>query len=202
MSIDLSLYLIVEGVSQQPSRYLPIVRLALKNGVTAVQLRQKHSSLLQKYSMALYLRQITNEFGVPLIINDHVDIAMAVNADGVHVGQQDLPCQCVRSLLGKSKVIGCSVSSQKDIALTHVDSVDYLGVGPIYSTETKKNAAPEIGMNGLKQTRALSLKKPLVAIGGIDVTNIAAIRALGVGVAVSSAICQAQDPAKASRLLC
>ena len=202
MPINLSLYLIVEGLDANPEQYMPVIRDALDNGVTAVQLRQKQCSMREKYLMAQHLRKLTLEFKVPLIINDHVDIAMAVDADGVHVGQQDLPCESVRSLLGKHKMIGCSVSSTQECMNTDMDTLDYIGVGPIYKTNTKHDAASVIGIKGLMQIKALGCQKPMVAIGGITAMNMIDVRAQGVGVAVSSAICLAKNPAKASQLLC
>ena len=154
--------------------------------------------LFESLETALALKQALAGSGVPLIINDQVDIALAVDADGVHVGQSDLPPAVVRQLIGSDKLLGLSVASAEQLAASSLDGVDYLGVGPIYPTSTKTDAAPVLGLAGLAELLpAISL--PVVAIGGIQLGTCTPIMAVGAhGVAVVSAICGQPDVAAAT----
>ena len=154
-------------------------------------------------NLALDLLPLTRRHGVPLIINDHVDVALAAGADGVHIGQNDLPPDVARKLLGAHALIGLSVSDarQVDHANTLGAMIDYVGVGPVFDTPTKPDASAACGIDGLAALCARS-QQPTVAIGGIQLHNAAAVKRAGPGgIAVVSAICTAADPHLAAQRL-
>jgi thiamine-phosphate pyrophosphorylase len=175
-------------------------RVAAENGATVVQLRAPNWKKRQWLETAQALKAVLAPFGVPLIINDHVDIALAVDADGVHVGQGDLPVAETRRLIGPQKILGLSVSNADQLAAVP-EGVDYLGIGPAYPTGTKLDAAAVLGVErftGLVAATTL----PVVAIGGINVGNCAPLFAAGAqGVAVVSAVCGQGDVAAAASAL-
>jgi thiamine-phosphate pyrophosphorylase len=180
---------------------LDIVKAAVQGGVTCVQLREKESSTLEFIEQALTVRNFLKDRGVPLIINDRVDIALAVEADGVHLGQTDMPLAIAQKIIGDSMIIGISAESLKDAIEAEKGGADYLGVSPIYATPTKTDTAPPLGLEGLRAIRE-AVKLPLVGIGGLNQDNAAeVIRSGGNGVAVVSAIVAAGDPANAARSL-
>jgi thiamine-phosphate pyrophosphorylase len=149
----------------------------------------------------LAVRDFLRDRGVPLIINDRVDVALAVAADGVHLGQTDMPLKTAQKIVGGSMIIGISAESVEDAVEAESGGADYLGVSPIYATPTKTDTAPPLGLEGLHAIRE-AVKLPLVAIGGLDQHNAAAvIRSGGDGVAVVSAIVAAGDPGGAARNL-
>lgn len=174
---------------------------AAKNGATAVQLRAPDWHKRELVSCARALKKGLTPLGVPLFINDHVDVALACRADGVHVGQRDMtPADC-RALLGPDVLLGLSVSNLDECRAVDPALVDYIGIGPIMSTSTKPDAAPAVGLNGLQAIARLS-PVPNVAIGGIKAAHVADIMAHGAnGIAVVSAICGQPDPAAATRHL-
>lgn len=199
--IDYSLYLVTDrGLSR--GRPTPdIVRAAVRGGVTCVQLREKACSTREFIAEALAVRDFLKSRGIPLIINDRVDIALAVGADGVHLGQGDMPLSMARSILGKSKIIGISAESLRDAVEAESAGADYLGVSPIFATPTKTDTAAPLGLEGLRAIRR-EVKLPLVAIGGLNASNAAAVIAGGAdGVAVVSTIVAAEDPERAAREL-
>jgi len=198
---DYSLYLVTDETLAGARGVEAVVRAAVEGGVSVVQLRAKAAAgrafLEQVLRLAAWLRQR----GVPLIINDRVDIALACDADGVHVGQDDLPCADVRRLVGPNRIIGVSVSTVAEALQAQRDGADYLGVSPVFATPTKPDAPPAAGLDGLAAIRS-AVRLPLVAIGGISEQNAAAvIRAGADGIAVVSAIMAAVDPAAAARAL-
>jgi len=197
--LDLSLYLVLDpDMCGGHAAALHTADLATRNGVTVVQLRAPEWKKRAWLVLARDLKALLAPRGVPLIINDHVDIALAADADGVHVGQKDLPVDVVRRLIGPDKLLGLSTSSQADLRGVDTELVDYVGVGPVYPTGTKKDANPVLGVPKLAELLA---EKPLpaVAIGGIGIAQTAEVIAAGAdGVAVVSAICAATDPAAAS----
>ena len=200
MAPDYTVYLVTDA----PERYargLPMeVDAAVSGGVSIVQYRATAGARRTHYETALALRDLLRARRVPLIINDAVDLALAINADGVHVGQSDLPVAIVRRLVGPTKIVGLSITDPGQLAAVTRD-VDYLGVGPIFPTPTKADAAPAIGLDGLRQITALATL-PIVAIGGINLANAASVFAAGAhGVAVVSAFSQAGDPAAVARAL-
>ncbi|MDN0084746.1 thiamine phosphate synthase [Crenobacter sp. SG2305] len=196
---DLSLYLVLDpDMCGGHAAALRTADLATRNGATVVQLRAPEWKKRAWLALAVDLKALLAPRGVPLIINDHVDIALAADADGVHVGQKDLPADVVRRLIGPNKLLGLSTSSLADLRGVDADLVDYIGVGPVYPTGTKKDANPVLGVVKLTQ---LLVEKPLpaVAIGGIGIAQAAEVIGAGAdGVAVVSAICAATDPAAAS----
>jgi thiamine-phosphate pyrophosphorylase len=178
-----------------------VVLSAVRGGVTVVQLREKNASTREFVALGRALRSLLRPWGVPLLINDRVDVALAVGADGVHVGQSDMEVEDVRRLMGPTALVGLSVESvAKAKEATHLD-VDYLGVGPIFPTGSKADLAPLLGLEGLSAVRACSAL-PLMAIGGIQAHNAQDVVAHGAdGLAVISAICAAPDPESAARQL-
>ncbi|MFQ0971836.1 thiamine phosphate synthase [Gilliamella sp. BG1] len=193
--LDLTLYLVLDpllcgGINGMVNT----TKIAVSNGVTAIQLRSEHEfSGKDWYYAALALKEALNDTSVPLFINDHVDIALAVDADGVHIGQSDLPVDVARQLIGKDKWLGLSVTNQQQLEAVPWQQVNYIGIGPIFPTITKKNTTVAIGTEQL--TELVKLKQcPAVAIGGIDENNITNIIQTGIdGVAVVSAICGKKD---------
>jgi thiamine-phosphate pyrophosphorylase len=200
-SIDLSLYLVLDpDLCGGPAAMVQTARLAAANGATVVQLRAPKWKKRQWLETALELKSVLAPFAVPLIINDHVDIALAVDAEGVHVGQDDFPVAAARRLLGADKILGLSVSNLAKLEVVP-EGVDYLGIGPVYPTGTKLDAADVLGVQRLGELVAVS-RWPVVAIGGINAANCAPIFSAGAkGVAVVSAICGQNDPVAATVLL-
>lgn len=198
-SLDLSLYLVLDpDLCGGAEGMVRTARLAAENGATVVQLRAPHWKKRQWLETAAELKAVLDPLGVPLIINDHVDIALAVDADGVHVGQADLPAVVVRRLIGPDKWLGLSVSNAEQLAAVPHDVVDHLGVGPVYPTGTKTDASPVIDLTAFASLVAAS-RWPVVAIGGIQAGNCLPLLQAGArGVAVVSAICGQDDPAGAT----
>jgi thiamine-phosphate pyrophosphorylase len=200
-NIDYSLYLVTDRGLAKGRTTLEIVRAAVEGGVTCVQLREKECSTLQFIEQAMAVKDFLQDHGVPLIINDRVDVALAVAADGVHLGQTDMPLRAARKILGDSMLIGISAESLEDAVEAESGGADYLGVSPIYATPTKTDTARPLGLAGLRAIRE-AVKLPLVGIGGLNRDNAAKVIGSGAdGVAVVSAIVAAGDPAGAARSL-
>lgn len=200
-AVDLSLYLVLDpDLCGGPDGMVRTARLAAANGATVVQLRAPTWKKRQWLETAAALKAALAPFGVPLIVNDQVDVALAVDADGVHVGQDDLPPAEVRRLIGPHRILGLSVSTAAELADVP-GGVDYLGVGPVYPTGTKPDAAAATGMDLFAELVAATAL-PVVAIGGIHGGNCAPLFAAGArGMAVVSAICGQPDPAQATLAL-
>ena len=191
---QLELYLVTDRGLSLGRSILDVVCEAVRGGVTMVQLREKECSSREFLELAVALKERLSGTGVPLVINDRVDIALASGADGVHVGQSDLPCDIVRRLVGSDKIIGLSVESVEDAMKANDCDVDYIGVSPVFSTPTKTDTAPALGYEGLRAVAGLS-RHPAVGIGGINAGNAAEIIRCGAdGIAVVSAIMSAPDP--------
>ena len=199
--VDLSLYLVLDpDLCGGPDGMVRTARLAAENGATVVQLRAPNWKKRQWLETARELKAVLAPLGVLLIINDHVDVALAVDADGVHVGQADLPVAETRRLIGPGKILGLSVSNTVQLKAVP-DGVDYLGIGPVYPTGTKLDAAAVVGARMFAELVAAT-RLPVVAIGGINADNCAPLFAAGAkGVAVVSAICGQGDPARATKNL-
>jgi len=197
----LHLYLVTDRAMLQRRALAAMVREAVAGGVTAVQLREKDAGGHDFYRLALELKEVLAGTGVPLIINDRVDVALAAGADGVHLGQHDLPLAAARRLVGESMFIGLSVNTIAEARQAEAEGADYLGAGPAYATATKLDTDPELGPDGLRRiVDAVSI--PVVAIGGINAANLPSLRGLGLaGVAVVSAICASPDPRHAAAAL-
>ena len=178
-----------------------VVLQAVRGGVACVQLREKDLSTRAFLEETARIKALLSPLNVPLLINDRVDVALAVGADGVHVGQSDMPCEVVRRLLGPAAILGLSVETWQDVERAQDQPVDYLGVSPIFETPTKTDTRCAWGLEGLARIRAYS-RHPLVAIGGLNASNLAdAVRAGADGIAVVSAVCAAPDPGQAAREL-
>ena len=192
----LRLHLVTDSALCGGRGVLAVVEAAVAGGVSCVQLREKSLPTRAFVERARALKVWLAPRGVPLIINDRVDVALACGADGVHVGQRDMAPEDVRRLM-PGALIGLSVESVAQLEAAEAAPVDYYGVSPVFATATKADAAPALGLAGLERLRALT-SRPLVAIGGIDAGNAAAVMAAGAdGLAVVSALCAAADPAAA-----
>lgn len=192
-SFDTSLYLVTDRSSMGDYEFESKIRSAVEGGCTMVQLREKNINSYLMYQRALSIKKITDEYHIPLIINDRLDIMLAVGADGVHLGQQDIPVKIVRRLIGKDKIIGVSAHCPEEAEKAERDGADYLGVGAIFPTETKKDIiiTPVDVLREIKETVSV----PVVAIGGINQNNINTLKGSHVdGVAVISAIMKSKDP--------
>jgi thiamine-phosphate pyrophosphorylase len=172
---------------------------AVRGGATMVQLREKEATTRAFVDEARALKAALAPFGVPLAINDRLDVALAIDADGLHVGQDDMPVETARRLMGPGKFIGLSITAVEQVLRPDAEAADYLGVGPIYAQQTKADAAAPLGVDGLRRLRGLT-GKPIVAIGGLTSDNSAPVLAAGAdGLAVVSAIVAAADPEAAAR---
>ncbi|MCO6431515.1 MAG: thiamine phosphate synthase [Deltaproteobacteria bacterium] len=199
--LDLSLYLITDRKLACGRPMEAVVQEAIDGGITALQLREKHCEGGDFLKMALRLREITAEAGIPLIINDRIDVALAADADGVHLGQTDIPCEYARRLLGPEAIIGLSVTNVEQARRAQQLDLTYIGVGPIFFTMTKENGRSPIGFEGLRAISQESTHR-IVAIGGIKRVSVKeAIEQGAEGVAVVSAIMAAADPRIAAQEL-
>jgi thiamine-phosphate pyrophosphorylase len=195
---DLSLYLVTDRALSGPRGVVETVRRALAGGVTMVQLRDPDAKTRPLLAEARALAALLKPLRIPFIVNDRVDVALAADADGVHVGQSDMDASDARRLIGPDRILGLSITEASQLSDPGLALVDYLGVGPIFSTATKPDAAPPLGLEGLSAIRAMT-RLPIVAIGGITPENAAAVIAAGAdGVSVVSAIVAAPDPAVAA----
>jgi len=195
------LYLVTDEKMSLDRDISYVVEQAVEGGVTMVQLREKELNTREFIKRSLNLKKLLSKYDVPLIINDRVDIALAVEADGVHVGQSDMPYEYVKRLIPKKMMLGLSVETLDQAVEAEKYDLDYLSVSPIFFTPTKTNLYREWGIEGLRKLRSIT-KHKLIAIGGINSSNVAeVIRAGADGVAVVSAICAAEDPKATSKEL-
>lgn len=196
--IDYTLYLCTDRDLMSSATIEENVELAIKGGCTVIQLREKNYSSKEFYDLAVSVKKITDKYNVPLIINDRVDIAMAVDAAGVHIGQSDLPADVVRRIIGDDKIIGVSTAKLDEALKAVKDGADYLGVGAMYSTDTKTDARP-VTMEELKEIRK-NVDIPIVVIGGINMNTLGNFKNMGIdGLAVVSAIVAQPDVEKAAK---
>lgn len=196
--IDYTLYLCTDRDLMSSATIEENVELAIKGGCTVIQLREKNCSSKEFYDLAVNVKKITDKYNVPLIINDRVDIAMAVDAAGVHIGQSDLPADVVRRIIGDDKIIGVSTTKLEEALKAVKDGADYLGVGAMYSTDTKTDARP-VTMEELKEIRK-NVDIPIVVIGGINMNTLGNFKNMGIdGLAVVSAIVAQPDVEKAAK---
>jgi thiamine-phosphate pyrophosphorylase len=197
-NIDYSLYLVTDRGLARGRSNIEIVTAAVRGGATVVQLREKDCSTREFIKQGLAIKEFLKDHGVPLIINDRVDVAQALKADGVHLGQTDMPLGLAKMILGDAMIIGISAESLQDAIEAVKGGADYLGVSPIYATPTKTDTAPALGLEGLRAIRK-AVKLPLVGIGGLNTKNAADVIRNGAdGVAVVSAIVAADDPETAA----
>lgn len=196
--IDYTLYLVTDRRLMSTAAIEESVSLAIEGGASVVQLREKECSSREFYELALRVKRITEPHNVPIIINDRIDIALAANADGVHLGQSDIPCREARKILGAEKIIGVSAALPEEAAQAQADGADYLGVGAVFTTQTKTNTRP-VTPEIIKQIRA-AVTIPFVVIGGINSENIKQLYGLGInGAAVVSAVVAQPDITAAAR---
>jgi thiamine-phosphate pyrophosphorylase len=199
--LDLSVYLVTDRPLARGRDLVDVVLAAVRGGATVVQLREKEASAREMVELGRALLGRLRPLGVPLIVNDRVDVALALGADGVHVGQSDLPPEVARRLLGPDALVGLSITGPEDLPTLDPSVVDYAGVGPLFPTASKADASPALGLEGFARLRR-QLPVPVVAIGGITPANASAVIAAGAdGVSVVSAICSADDCEGAASLL-
>ena len=195
---DLSLYLVAGPGDTRGRPLLDVVLEAVRGGVTAVQLRWKDAAGRAFVEQARALADALRPLGIPLIVNDRVDVALASGADGVHVGQDDIAPSDVRRTAGERLLIGLSVTCIEEARTVDPRIVDYVGLGPAFTTPSKADAARPLGLEGMRAACGV-LAVPSVAIGGITAANATSVVATGVaGIAVVSAICGADDPRRAA----
>ncbi|WP_432486874.1 thiamine phosphate synthase [Kineococcus sp. SYSU DK018] len=196
---DPSLYLVTDTAMCGPRGVPAVVGEAVAGGVSAVQVRGKGASDRDLLALVRAVQDVLRGTGVPLVVNDAVDVALIAGADGVHLGQSDLPAQEVRRLVGPDVLVGLSVSSVEEVRAVPAGVVDHLGVGPVHATGTKTDAAAPLGPDGVHAVVRAAAGTPCVAIGGLHAGNLHELRGTGVaGFCVVSAVCAAPDPRAAA----
>lgn len=199
--IDYSLYLVTDRGLSKGRLTSEIASAAVSGGVTCVQLREKHCTTRRFIEEARALKSVLISNNIPLIINDRIDVAMAVEAQGVHLGQRDMDIADARKIVGRSMVIGISAESYEEAVQAEEEGADYIGISPVFATTTKVDTGNPLGLKGVRRIRQ-SVAIPLVGIGGINAENAAGVVGAGAdGVAVVSAIVSAQCPETAARTL-
>ena len=197
---DYSVYLVTDSRNNTEEEFLSTIEEAIKGGTTIVQLREKTASTKDFYQLALKVKEITSKYGVPLLINDRIDIAIAIDSDGVHVGQDDMPADIARSIIGDEKILGVSASTVDEAIKAQVDGADYIGSGAVFPTSSKDDA-DSVSKEELKEI-VDSVDIPVVAIGGINLENASSLKDTGIaGFSVISAIMYAEDSKVASSKL-
>jgi thiamine-phosphate pyrophosphorylase len=204
--LDLSLYVLIDPAQLDGQDCAEVARLAADGGATLVQYRDKHGTTRQMIANAIAIKQALAPFATPLLINDRVDVAMAAGADGVHLGQDDMPTAMARALLGDDALIGITLKTAQDIEQAELGVIDYGCIGGVFATTSKQNNMPPLGLQGLGSLvdlwRARDGDMPLAAIAGINLHNAASVIQSGVdGVAVMSAVTAAADVKNAASLL-
>lgn len=199
--VNYNLYLVADrSILGEDKDFLQSIEDAISGGVTLIQLREKKSSTRKFYNIAKQVKKITSKYNIPLIINDRLDIALAVNAEGLHIGQDDIPLPIARKILGPNKIIGVSASNLDEATKAKKDGADYLGVGAVFPT-TSKDDADSVSINTLKLIKG-KVKIPVVAIGGINLENTHKVMKTGIdGIAVISAILKSDDIKNAAQNL-
>lgn len=198
--MDYTLYLVTDRTLAGARDFDDLVGRAVRGGCTLVQLREKDASSGELYERALRLKRVTDYFHVPLIIDDRVDIMLAIDAAGVHLGQSDLPAEAARRLIGPDKILGVSARTVEEAEAAESAGADYLGVGAVFPTATKTDAEP-VARETLAAICA-AVRIPVVAIGGLNAKNILLLEGSGIsGAAVVSAVMGAEDPEEAARKL-
>jgi len=194
-------YLVTDRSFSRERSTREVVEAAVAGGVSVVQLREKDLSTRRFYEEGLEIRGLLRSARVPLIINDRIDLALALDADGVHLGQDDMPLEIARSILGPHRIIGWSINRLEEITAEAECLADYLAVSPVFFTSTKSDISRPWGLDGLRRARTLATL-PLVAIGGVNAQNAREVSAAGADcIAVVTAITVADDPEQATRHL-
>lgn len=200
MNVDYTLYLCTDSGLMSSETVEQSVEKAILGGTSVVQLREKTASSRELFELAGRVKQVTDRYGVPLIINDRLDICLAVGAAGVHLGQSDLPCAEARRILGADKLIGVSAATPEEAAKAQADGADYLGVGAVFTTSTKINTRP-VSVETIRAIRG-AVSIPFVVIGGVNAENIRKLYGLGInGAAVISAVIAQPDITAAAKTM-
>lgn len=195
------LHVLTDTALQNRFSHIRLTEMAIAGGADAIQFRQKQGSTRELIETACRMKDLCAGAGVIFIVNDRVDIAIASNADGVHLGQDDFPIPLAKRLLGNDRIIGGSAGNIKEAMKCLDEGVDYIGLGPVYPTRSKDDAGPATGIMLMRQL-VKDIHCPVIAIGGMNEKNVSEIiRAGAHGIAVISAVCCAEDPEKAARIL-
>jgi thiamine-phosphate pyrophosphorylase len=199
--MDWTLYVITDAKLSRGRSHLEVAQAAIEGGASIIQFRDKEMSTRQLVETARKMKELTDEARIPLIINDRLDVALAVDADGVHVGQDDMPAALARQLIGPHKILGVSASTVEEALQAEREGADYVSASPVFTTPTKPDAPPPTGLEGLRAiVEAVNL--PVIAIGGINEKNAAEVIEAGAqGIAVISAVISAPDIVAAARYL-
>jgi len=195
------LHILTDTVLQTCFSHMELAGLAINGGADTIQLRQKSGSTREMIRVATQMKQLCADNGVTFIVNDRVDVAIAAEADGVHLGQEDFPVPLARELLGEERVIGGSASTMEEARKCLSEGADYVGFGPVYPTTSKDDANPVSGVAILKQV-VEAIPLPIIAIGGVSAENLPGVVRVGAhGIAVISAVCCQENPEQATRAL-
>lgn len=191
-NVDYKLYLVTDRGVLGERDLIQSVEAAIKGGTTIVQLREKNCSSADFYELALKVKEVTLKYNIPLIINDRLDIALAIKADGLHIGQEDLPLTVARKIVGKDMIIGVSATTLEEALIAQEQGADYVGIGSVFPTSTKLDAK-SVSLDQLHEIReAISI--PIVGIGGINEENVTDLMKMKIdGVAIVSAILGKED---------
>jgi len=195
------LHILTDTQLQKRFSHSELTEMAIAGGADTIQFRQKHGSTRELIDTAMEMKELCARAGMTFIVNDRIDIAIACDADGVHLGQDDFPIPLARKLLGDEKIIGGSAGNVEEALKCMAEGADYIGFGPVFPTQSKDDAGPATGIEAMRNLlRVVSL--PVIAIGGVDPGNVAAIIDAGAhGIAVISAVCCSEDPEAAARIL-
>ena len=195
------LHILTDTVLQSRFSHMEITRLAIAGGADTIQYRQKSGTTREMIEIARNMKRLCSEADVTFIVNDRLDVAIAAEADGVHLGQEDFPIPMARELLGEGRIIGGSAATLDEARKCLSEGADYVGFGPVYPTSSKDDAGPVSGIDILKQVVEI-IPVPIIAIGGVGAENIPDVMRAGAhGIAVISAVCCQDDPEKATRSL-
>lgn len=196
------LYVITDERLGRGRSHFQIAEAAIRGGADVVQLRDKTASSRRLYEIALQMRRLTRETGVPFVVNDRLDVALAADADGVHIGREDLPASVARRILGPGRILGVSAETVEEAVTAEMEGADYLGVGPVFEARgSKADAGEPLGLDLIERIRR-ECRLPIVAIGGINAENARSVRDAGAdAAAVISAVASSEDVAQAARLL-
>jgi len=198
---DRSLYLVTHRNNLTTENFLNIILKSIAGGVTIVQLREKEASFEMMCEIGRVLKPHLNQLNIPLIINDRIDVALEIGAEGVHLGQSDQNVGAARAILGNKALIGLSVETFEQFLEAQYLDIDYVAASPVFSTQTKSDCSPAWGLEGLKKICSIS-RHPVIAIGGIDETNVESVLDCGTkGVAIVSAIFNSPYPKKAAEIM-
>ena len=195
------LHLLTDVVLQSRFSHEELARLGIAGGADTIQLREKGGSTRRMIEVATLMGAVCREAGVPLIVNDRIDVAIAADADGVHLGQSDFPIPLARRLLGEGKIIGGSAATLDEAKICLAEGADYVGFGPVYPTGSKQDAGPVSGTELLREV-VETIPLPIIAIGGITADKVYEVMNAGAhGIAVISAVCCQSDPEEATKAL-